>query len=54
MPDTRGAYVSDAVKALEKNGYIVKVNGGTGIISSQSPVKGTKLKKGQTITLTTR
>ncbi|MBQ1276975.1 MAG: PASTA domain-containing protein, partial [Flavobacteriales bacterium] len=54
MIDARGAYVTDVVNALEKNGYTVKINGGIGIVSAQSPAKGTRLKKGQTITLTTR
>ncbi len=50
VPDMKGLGLSDVLYAIENNGYRCR-HTGTGHVVSQSPEAGTKLKKGQTISI---
>ena len=50
VPDVRGLGVMDAVYEIENRGYRCVWNG-TGHVRTQSPAAGTKLAKGNTVTL---
>ena len=52
-PDVAGLGLSDALYAIESNGYRCRYEG-SGHVTAQSPAAGTKLGKGETITLTLR
>ena len=54
MPDVRGYYPSDVVPALERMGLTVRVEGGTGKITHQSLVKGSRLRPADRVVLTAR
>ena len=51
VPDVRGLGLSDALYAVESNGYHCRYEG-SGKVKAQSPAAGTKTGKGETITLT--
>jgi cell division protein FtsI (penicillin-binding protein 3) len=53
VPDLKGLGLRDALYAIENNGYRCSYKG-TGHVISQSPAAGTKLNKGQTISITLR
>jgi len=53
VPDLKGLGLRDALYAIENNGYRCSYKG-TGHVISQSPAAGTKLSKGQTISITLR
>ena len=50
VPDLKGMGLKDAIFAIENNGYRCEYSG-TGHVSSQSPVAGTKYEKGKTISI---
>ena len=52
-PDLAGLGLSDALYAIESNGYRCRYEG-SGHVTAQTPAAGTKLGKGETITLTLR
>jgi len=49
----KGLGLKDALFAIENNGYRCS-HSGTGHVISQSPAPGSKLSKGQTISITLR
>lgn len=51
VPDVRGYDIRSAVAILERKGLNVRLCG-TGRVTGQSPAAGTRLRKGETITLT--
>ena len=53
IPDVKGFGLKDAVYALENNGYRCS-HSGTGHVVSQTPKAGSKLKKGERISITLR
>lgn len=53
VPDLKGLGLKDALFAIENNGYRCSHNG-TGHVTNQTPAAGTKLSKGQTISITLR
>ena len=53
VPDVKGLGLRDALFAIENNGYRCSHNG-TGHVISQNPAPGSKLSKGQTISITLR
>ena len=53
VPDLKGLGLKDALYAIENNGYRCS-HSGTGHVISQSPAPGSKLSKGQTISITLR
>ena len=50
VPDLAGLGLTDALYAVENNGYRCS-HRGTGHVVSQSPKAGSKLKKGETINI---
>ncbi len=50
VPDVKGMGLKDAVYAIENNGYRCR-HKGTGHVVSQTPSAGSKLTKGQTVTI---
>ena len=50
-PDVKGLGLADALYAVESNGYRCRYEG-CGKVKAQTPAAGTKLGKGETITLT--
>ncbi len=50
VPDLKGLGLRDALYAIENNGYRCR-HSGTGHVASQTPAAGSKLAKGQTITI---
>jgi cell division protein FtsI (penicillin-binding protein 3) len=50
VPDLTGLGLTDALYAIENNGYRCR-HKGSGHVASQSPKAGTKLKKGETINI---
>ena len=54
MPDVKGQYPADVVPALERMGLVVRVEGGTGRITHQSLIKGSRLRRGDRLVLTAR
>ena len=53
VPDLKGLGLKDALYAIENNGYRCS-HSGTGHVASQHPAAGTRLKKGETITIKLR
>ncbi len=53
VPDLKGLGLKDALYAIENNGYRCS-HSGTGHVASQNPAAGTRLKKGETITIKLR
>lgn len=53
VPDLKGLGLKDALYAIENNGYRCS-HSGTGHVSTQHPAPGSKLKKGETITIKLR
>lgn len=53
VPDLKGLGLRDALYAIENNGYRCS-HSGTGHVASQHPAPGSKLKKGETITIKLR
>ena len=53
VPDLKGLGLKDALYAIENNGYRSS-HSGTGHVASQHPAAGTRLKKGETITIKLR
>lgn len=53
VPDLKGLGLRDAVYAIENNGYRCS-HSGTGHVASQQPAPGSKLKKGETISIKLR
>ena len=53
VPDVKGLGLRDALYAIENNGYRCS-HSGTGHVISQTPAPGSKLSKGQTISITLR
>ncbi len=53
VPDLKGLGLKDALYAIENNGYRCS-HSGTGHVTSQHPAAGTRLKKGETITIKLR
>ena len=51
MPNVVGKSYSKAKKILEQAGLVVSPDSGSGTVSSQNPKAGTKVKKGDTVTL---
>lgn len=50
LPDLRGMGLKDALYLLENQGYVVKLQG-SGLIRSQNPPAGTRIGRGQEVTL---
>jgi cell division protein FtsI (penicillin-binding protein 3) len=53
VPDLKGLGLKDALYAIENNGYRCS-HSGIGHVASQHPAAGTRLKKGETITIKLR
>jgi cell division protein FtsI (penicillin-binding protein 3) len=53
VPDLKGLGLKDAIFAIENNGYRFS-HSGTGHVVSQTPKAGSKLKKGERISITLR
>lgn len=53
VPDLKGLGLKDAIYAIENNGYRCS-HSGTGHVVSQTPKAGSKLKKGERISITLR
>ena len=53
VPDLKGMGLRDALYAIENNGYRCS-HSGTGHVTSQHPAPGSKLKKGETISIKLR